>query len=101
MKKTCSGCGKVKSMFSWENKCFACGKKEYRQKIKDDIANGEITETNCETEIYCPWCGEAFDPSDFDGEMYEEGGHEITCSECEKDFVADVRVSYYYDTKRT
>lgn len=100
MDKACAICGKIKNMLSWETKCYSCQISEHKKEIASEIQNGEIIETDCEDEIYCPWCGACYEPSDWDGAMYEEGEHEEVCDECERPFEITVNVSYSYDTKR-
>lgn len=97
MNGTCKTCGKATTL-SWQDKCYSCQQREYRVKVKEEIE--ETGETDCENEIYCPWCGEIYEP-DCESELYEDGEHELTCGECDKRFTVTVNVSYSYDTKRT
>lgn len=54
MKKTCSVCGKVKDMLSWEDTCFSCQREQYYRDIKEQIQSGETDRTDSEDEIICP-----------------------------------------------
>lgn len=99
MKKTCKACGKIGSMFSWEDECYSCKRKSYRNELKRRIASGEVDSTDCESEIFCPYCGQIYEIDDA-YELYEEGDHEVYCGNCDKNFRVTTNVSYHYDTER-
>jgi transposase-like protein len=99
MKKLCEKCGKEFTPFLYDTMCYSCKKKKHQEDIADEIKNGETDETDCEDEIYCPYCGELYEP-DCEYELYEEGEHDLTCGECDKEFIVTVNISYSYDTKR-
>ena len=37
MKKPCKICGKVAEMFSWEDECYVCKKKQHMKDVLQDI----------------------------------------------------------------
>lgn len=99
-KTTCKECGKMIMVCSFEEElCFSCKKKKYRNDAKRNVENGEVTEFDCEDEIYCPYCGEVYEIED-EYELYIEGEHEVECPFCERAFTVNVNVSYSYDTRR-
>lgn len=77
--------------------------------MKNDILFRGIRQDNHEVDtfssnyIICPYCGNALDIEygyeDFP-ELYEEGDHELECSECGKTFIMETMVSYYYETRK-
>lgn len=101
-KRICPICNKNEIWFSWENKCTDCQKKEYDNQIKENIVSGDEIRTYCESDIYCPWCGEKYEPDYCDDAdvLYDEGEHELECPECEKRFRVITNISYSYDTDR-
>lgn len=105
MEKICKICGKSRFMFSWEDICCTCKRKEDIAKIQRRIKdNEEDVDTFSTDYVVCPYCGHAMDTcygyEDFP-ELYEEGEHEIECGECEKTFILETMVSYSYETRRT
>lgn len=100
--KICPVCGKNKITFSWENMCYSCQQERHEREIKKQIQSGETIETSCESEIYCPWCGEHldFEPCDDYELLYADGDHEAECPECGKPFIVNTSVSYSYGTRR-
>lgn len=100
MLKTCGTCGEKRHMFSWETECYSCRTEKHKKELKRQIEDGEITETDCEDEVYCPYCGEEYEQDVDDYELYNEGETELVCPECDKLFVVEVSVSYSYATKR-
>ena len=91
-------------MFSWEDICCTCKRKEDIAKIQRQIKdNEEDVDTFSTDYVVCPYCGHAMDTcygyEDFP-ELYEEGEHEIECGECEKTFILETMVSYSYETRR-
>lgn len=99
MEKICPVCGNKRFIFSWQDRCYQCRDEEYRREIVEQITSGEITETYCESEIFCPCCGYIYEIDD-EYDLYCEGDHELECPECERDFVVTTNVSYSYDTKQ-
>ena len=99
--KKCETCGKEnRHMFSWETECYSCRKERNKKQIQQQIEGGEITEVDCEDEIFCPYCGLAHE-EDFEDEAFYVGGeHKFTCHECEEVFLVDTHVSYSYSTRR-
>lgn len=97
----CEICGKEHSPLSWQkNKCYSCRVKENQQDVQRQIVEGEITEVDCENEIYCPWCGCIYEIDD-EYDLYDDGEHDgIECPECERKFTVTTNVSYSFDTKR-
>ena len=101
MKQKCEKCGKEHSCFSWEkrNICYSCREKEYREQIVEQVKNGEITEIDGESDIYCPHCGCVREIDD-DYDLYGDGEHETYCGECDKAFIVETSVSYSFSTRR-
>lgn len=100
MKAICEVCGREFDKLPWESdKCYSCKTKEYQSELSEQIKSGESDSTVCEDEIYCPYCGEIYEISD-DYDLYDEGEHEIECSECERKFTVNTNVSYSFDTKK-
>ncbi len=105
MKKICERCGKIKPIVSWEKYCYPCQKEIELERIQKEIAESEDEEVDTGSSDYviCPYCGEGLETcygyEDFP-EIYEEGEHTITCPECDKDFVLETSVSYYYETHK-
>ena len=94
----CKTCGKE----MWDgfyNECYSCRDKSYQNKVKEDIISGEEDFTSFENDVFCPWCGEVYNTDD-EYDLYEDGEHELFCSKCEKQFIAEVSISYNYSTKR-
>lgn len=100
MIKTCEVCGKQRKMLSWEDTCYTCANDKHYADLRENILSGEVTETSCEDEIVCPWCGERLDCDD-DYDLLYEGTHEVECYGCGRFFEVYTRVTYSYDTKRT
>ena len=51
--------------------------------------------------MQCPYCGADQDVCHDDGHGYDEGRrHEHTCSKCEKNFVFETTIVFYYDAKK-
>jgi hypothetical protein len=99
--KKCKICGKEEPyMMSWETECYSCRKENHEREIKQQIEDGEITEVDCEDEVYCPYCGWKQVGECDDETFYVEGEYEFTCYECEKEFLIDTRASYSYSTRR-
>lgn len=105
MKKICARCGKEKEItFSWETKCWKCQKEEALEEVQEAIKEGEEdVDTGSSDYVICPYCGEAIETcygyEDFP-ELYEEGDNEIECPECEKTFIMNTSISYYYETRK-
>lgn len=99
MKRVCNTCGKEKDMFSWESVCFSCREKVYNEDMANSLRSGAAKSTDCESEIFCPYCGAIKDPMDND-DLYIGGGHEVPCGECGKYFNVTVDVTYTYSTER-
>lgn len=104
--KICERCGKNKLMLSWESLCYECQKKVEFEKIQANIleaTDDEEVDTFSSDYVICPYCGEAMDTcygyEDFP-ELYEEGDHLVTCPNCDKEFVLETSISYYYETHK-
>lgn len=99
--KVCKTCGEEKNyMMSWETECYSCRKENQMREIRRQIEEEEITEVDCEDEVYCPYCGAVHEAECDDDRFYVEGEYEFTCYECEKEFLVDTQVSYSYSTSR-
>lgn len=103
MEKICKICGKPRSMFSWEDICYTCKQRKDLIEIQRQIKANEDVDTFSSNYIICPYCGNALDTKygyeDFP-ELYEEGDHELECSECGKTFIMETMVSYSYETRK-
>lgn len=99
MLKKCEGCGQEKYILSWDKICYSCQKEKHKEDIAQQIKEGEITEIECESDIYCPHCGEEYEIDD-EYHLYSEGEYELVCQGCEKPFVVEIWVSYSYSTRR-
>lgn len=104
MEKICPGCGKKRNfLFSWEKLCYTCNKEKELKEIQKAIRNGEDPGTCSSDYVICPYCGTGIETNygyeDFP-ELYEEGEHEIDCPECEKTFIMETSISYYYETRK-
>lgn len=97
----CSVCGKPTHVLSWVSnpRCADCNKKAYMDALKNDLLSGKETNTFCEDDIICPYCGEIYEIED-EYDLYSEGGHEVECPFCEKKFKVDTHVSFTFDTER-
>lgn len=65
----------------------------------EEISSGDIKETCCESDIFCPWCGEIYEIED-EFDLYDDGEHECQCPSCNKKFTVDTNVSYTFSTTR-
>lgn len=100
-KKICATCGRLFDACFFEKECYTCRRESEAQERKTAILNGEITETEGEENIVCPWCGEAFETDSEDSRTYTEGGYEYECPECGKTFFLETCVSITYNTTQT
>ena len=63
----------------------------------------EVHKLNNKTkmDIECPYCGEEFDINHDDGFGYAEGvKHHQECPHCEKSFVFETSISFYYEPEK-
>lgn len=104
--KKCERCGKDIMMLPWENICWDCQSQIELENIQNAINEAEDDEEidTCSRDyVICPYCGNALETcvgyEDFP-ELYEDGEHTITCSECGKDFVLETSISYFYETHK-
>lgn len=65
-------------------------------KLKSDIKRGDVTETDFEDVIICPYCGENDSDDRYDG----EGTHTYCCGHCGKEYECNVSISISYATSR-
>lgn len=101
MRVNCKICGRETDILPWQNHlCYTCREREWDEKTKEEMQSGETTETSCEDKIYCPWCGEIYEPYDEYELEYVDGVYEVTCNHCEKPFKVTTNVSVTYDTER-
>jgi len=50
------------------------------------------------SDLECPYCGEGLEVNHDDGDGYaEDENHQMECSYCEKQFVFQTSISYYYE----
>ncbi len=110
VKAKCRRCGKEKYVWQRDGICSKCHEELDQEKIKKDFdefyeeaEEGEEFDTFSDKYVICPYCGYAI-PTDYGyedfPEIYTEGDNDLTCPECEKDFVLETSVSYYYETKK-
>lgn len=101
MKTICEKCGKeTYVVFGWERSiCHKCREEEHAEELREQILSGEIDCTDCEDNIYCPWCGERYE-IDNEYSLYVDGSHDVTCYNCSKKFEVTTNVSYSFDTER-
>ena len=90
MANTCKTCGKKTSRYY---ECEAC---DVAQQIEDGA-----TEIDSHEEIYCPYCGADFEQGFDNPELFEEGEQDMSCYECDKPFVVDIHVSYFFTSKKS
>jgi hypothetical protein len=101
MAKKCIKCHKDEQWFRSEF-CFSCTREEDERRLTDNILSGEVVETECEDDIFCPWCGTRHDPFDVD-ESYscmDEDEHINQCYECGREFTYRANVSITFSTRR-
>lgn len=101
MKYTCKICGKEISEYThlYENDlCYFCQKEVREREQAEALQNNEETETYCEHDIVCPWCGCRF--KDDCGYFAREGDGEYDCPECGKEFYFQADVEVTYSTQR-
>ncbi len=106
---TCKHCGKQKWIWEKDHLCSKCRRELEQKKIKnefddwDEAEEGQPFDTYSTDFVICPHCGYAI-PTDLSyedfPEIYEDGGHEITCPECDKDFILETSVSYSWETRK-
>ena len=109
-KGTCKRCGKERWVWDADGICSTCHQEIKQEKIQKDFDDfykdaeeGETFDTWSDEFVICPYCGYAI-PTDLGyedfPELYEDGGHDIDCPECEKSFVLETSVSYSWETKK-
>jgi RNA polymerase subunit RPABC4/transcription elongation factor Spt4 len=100
MRKICSVCGKEKLMLRWEDTCITCTKEKHLKELRENLLGNEITSTECEDEIICPYCGEEIELECDDAANWEEGNYIGYCDWCDKDFRFQTHVSISYSSQR-
>ena len=103
MEGICEKCGKA-TYFRWEDFCYSCEKENAKNSIVQAIKDGEEdVDTGSSDYVICPYCGETLETcygyEDFP-ELYEEGEHEIECTECKNNFIMESSCSWYYETSK-
>ena len=98
--KPCERCGKAFNSYFYETMCYKCQTEKNLEDVKENILSGEATSTDCESDVICPWCGEAIEGDCDTGEFYEDGTHVFDCPYCDKEFTLSTSVSYTYSTNR-
>lgn len=98
--KNCERCGKPFKSYFYETMCPRCSTEKYDEDLRERLVSGEETETDCESDVYCPWCGEKIETDCESREFYEEDTFAYTCPFCDKEFALSTSVSYHYSTKR-
>lgn len=106
----CARCGKEKHIYGNHKYCMKCEQELEQEKIQQEFKDfyekaeeDEEFDTYSTDYVICPHCGYAI-PTDFGyedfPEAYEDGDHEITCPECDKNFILETSVSYSYETRK-
>lgn len=78
--------------------CYSCSKKKYQDSLAKSLQENEETETFCEDEIVCPYCG--YRMQDDDGYFEREGSGEYECEKCGNTFEFEAEVEVSYSTRR-
>ena len=97
----CKVCGE--KIYSYEHyffndTCFSCRKRQQSEELATSLQNDEETETCCEDEIVCPYCG--YRIQDDDGYFEREQNGEFECYNCGKTFHYEVDIEVTYSTQR-
>ena len=100
MRKICSICGEERLMISWEDTCVTCKNEKYLKELRENLLSNEITSTECEDEIICPYCGEGIKLECDDAANWEEGNYIGYCDWCDREFRFETHVSISYSTQR-
>ena len=97
----CKVCGKQISEYEHDWKdglCFGCYERQQEMKLASKLQNNIVTETNCEQDIVCPYCG--YRMEDDDSYFIREQEGEYECPECEKTFYFQACIDITYSTQR-
>lgn len=97
----CKICGKEIGLYAQDYQdamCSSCYKEASYYELAQSLQENEETETYCEDEIVCPYCGNRME--DYDGYFIQQGDGEYECDECGKTFNFTVRVEATYSTSR-
>ena len=97
----CKNCGREISKYDHDYRdgiCFLCHKERYYDDLAQSLAENEETETECEDEIICPYCG--YRMQDDDGYFLQERDGDYECDNCGKTFNFTVNVEVTYSTSR-
>lgn len=103
MTKICKRCGKREAAL-FDNMCYSCRSEQSKDDTVEAIRDGEDeVDTGSSDYVICPYCGDAT-PTDVGYEdfpaLYEEGDHEIECTECGRTFVLSSLCGWYYETSK-
>ena len=103
-KVNCTTCNKEMNVFygTYENQKHTCQDCRKAQLAKD-LQNNEVTETECEDSIICPYCGFEHENICGYGEhkaFSVDGDHDFMCWECNKEFIVFTNLSISYSTER-
>lgn len=98
IKTQCADCGRIMHVWKWdkpekENVCPDC---TLSRKLRDDENYPEEDSTCRESVVFCPWCGNWYEPDLSDGLI--EG--EEVCEECGKRFTVESEVEVKFSTQR-
>lgn len=91
----CVDCGKTIYLYSWDKDAI-CPDCKLAKRLRDDENYSEEDRTVLERLIYCPWCGNYYEPDFYDGFTTKEE----TCDECGKKFLIEADVEVRYSTNR-
>lgn len=98
IKVKCADCNRLMTVFVWgePKKEYVCPDCTLSRRLRDD-ENYPYEDSTCsQTKIFCPWCGEWYDPDLSEGLI--EG--EQVCEECGKRFTVESEIEVTFNTQR-
>lgn len=97
----CQKCGKEIGYFDAKygtGLCYSCNKERTQDELAENLKSDEVTETSCEDNIVCPYCGCQIE--DDCGEFSSAGSGTYECPDCGKEFNFEADVSVTFSTYR-
>ena len=93
----CVDCGyKTIILFAESKRIPLCHECTLRRKLKDDENQPEEDSTSCEKYIFCPWCGDYYEPDLSDGLINDI----VKCDNCGKKYSITSEVEVTFSTER-
>ena len=94
----CVDCGRIMSVWVWREpkKDSVCPECTLSRRLRDDENYPEEDSTCLESVVFCPWCGNWYEPDLSDGLI--EG--EEVCEECGKRFIVESECEVKFNTQR-